>query len=262
MIKVIMYILTITLFCKNGANSQLESEENCETLQSEIHIAKDEKDETGGLIRTCSTDILVTKCEGSCNSQVQPSVKTSTGFLKECFCCRESYLKERLILLDHCYDVDGVRLEGEILGTMEIKLREPAECKCTKCGVDECQITRVIHVLQYPGCVPKPIPSFACTGRCSSYVQVSGSKIWQMERSCMCCQESGEREASVSLFCPKAKPGERKFRKVATKAPIECMCRPCTGVEEYSIVPQEIAGFSEEGPLTTSAHFRRSSGLQ
>lgn len=42
MIKVIMYILTITLFCKNGANSQLESEENCETLQSEIHIAKGE----------------------------------------------------------------------------------------------------------------------------------------------------------------------------------------------------------------------------
>lgn len=46
------------------------------------------------------------------------------------------------------------------------------------------------------------------------FLQVSGSKIWQMERSCMCCQESGEREASVSLFCPKAKPGERKFRKV------------------------------------------------
>lgn len=35
-----------------------------------------------------------------------------------------------------------------------------------------------------------------------------------MERSCMCCQESGEREAAVSLFCPKAKAGERKFRKV------------------------------------------------
>ena len=53
---------------------------------------------------------------------------------QECFCCRESYLKERVVLLDHCYDADGVRLEGEILGTMEIKLREPAECKCTKCG--------------------------------------------------------------------------------------------------------------------------------
>lgn len=41
---------------------------------------------------------------------------------------------------------------------------------------DDCQVTPVIHVLQYPGCVPKPIPSFACTGRCSSYLQVK-SKI-------------------------------------------------------------------------------------
>ncbi|XP_049547925.1 bursicon [Anopheles darlingi] len=83
-------------------------------------------------------------------------------------------------------------------------------------SADDCQVTPVIHVLQYPGCVPKPIPSFACIGRCASYIQVSGSKIWQMERSCMCCQESGEREASVSLFCPKAKNGEKKFRKVRT----------------------------------------------
>lgn len=83
---------------------------------------------------------------------------------------------------------------------------------------DDCQVTPVIHVLQYPGCVPKPIPSFACIGRCASYIQVSGSKIWQMERSCMCCQESGEREASVSLFCPKAKNGEKKFKKVGILA--------------------------------------------
>lgn len=33
-------------------------------------------------------------------------------------------------------------------------------------------MTPVIHVLQYPGCVPKPIPSFACIGRCASYLQV------------------------------------------------------------------------------------------
>ncbi|XP_055853627.1 bursicon [Episyrphus balteatus] len=120
---------------------------------------------------------------------------------------------------------------------------------------DDCQVTPVIHVLQYPGCVPKPIPSFACVGRCASYLQVSGSKIWQMERSCMCCQESGEREAAVSLFCPKAKNGERKFKKVLTKAPLECMCRPCSSVEESGIVPQEIAGYSDEGPLNN--HFRR-----
>jgi hypothetical protein len=42
---------------------------------------------------------------------------------------------------------------------------------------DECQLTPVIHVLQYPGCIPKPIPSFACTGKCTSYVQVIIKKI-------------------------------------------------------------------------------------
>ena len=39
-------------------------------------------------------------------------------------------------------------------------------------AADDCQLTPVIHVLKYPGCVPKPIPSFACTGKCTSYVQV------------------------------------------------------------------------------------------
>lgn len=79
----------------------------------------------------------------------------------------------------------------------------------------------------------EPIPSFACIGRCASYVQVSGSKIWQMERSCMCCQESGEREASVSLFCPKAKPGERKFRKVKTYISfnISCLLQFCNLID-------------------------------
>lgn len=115
--------------------------------------------------------------------------------------------------------------------------------------VQECQVTPVIHVLQYPGCIPKPIPSFACIGKCTSYVQVSGSKIWQMERSCNCCQESGEREASVTLFCPKARPGEPKFKKVSTKAPLECMCRPCGTIDESAIIPQEIAGYAEESPL-------------
>lgn len=38
---------------------------------------------------------------------------------------------------------------------------------------DECQVTPVIHILQQPGCIPKPIASYACMGRCTSYVQVS-----------------------------------------------------------------------------------------
>ncbi|XP_054167676.1 bursicon-like [Oppia nitens] len=102
---------------------------------------------------------------------------------------------------------------------------------------EECHLRPVIHVLKHAGCIPKPIPSFACYGTCSSYVQVSGSKFWQVERSCMCCQEMGEREATISIFCPKQTP---KFRKIQTRAPVECMCRPCTGIDEKVVQPQEI----------------------
>lgn len=60
---------------------------------------------------------------------------------------------------------------------------------------DECSLTPVIHVLQYPGCVPKPIPSFACIGKCGSYVQVwrnlleyrlriDRMKLWRFEWNC------------------------------------------------------------------------------
>lgn len=58
------------------------ADESCETLESEVRITKDEYDEIGRLRRTCSGDISVTKCEGFCNSQVQPSVVTTTGFSK------------------------------------------------------------------------------------------------------------------------------------------------------------------------------------
>ena len=73
---------------------------------------------------------------------------------------------------------------------------------------DECHLTPVIHKLHYPGCQEKRIPSYACVGRCTSYVKVSGSKIWQAERSCMCCQESGERVAVVALDCSNS-PGPK-----------------------------------------------------
>lgn len=55
-------------------------------------------------------------------------------YFQECYCCRESFLKERTITLNHCYDPDGIRLTTEKLSEMEVKLREPANCKCYKCG--------------------------------------------------------------------------------------------------------------------------------
>lgn len=94
----------------------------------------EEYDELGRLQRTCNGEVQVNKCEGLCNSQVQPSVITPTGFLKECYCCRESFLHERVVTLTHCYDPDGTRLTTPEMATMDIRLKEPADCRCFKCG--------------------------------------------------------------------------------------------------------------------------------
>ncbi|XP_022696615.1 bursicon-like [Varroa jacobsoni] len=109
---------------------------------------------------------------------------------------------------------------------------------------ENCQLKPVIHIIKEPGCQPKPVPSFACHGACASYVQVSGSKYWQVERSCMCCQEVGEREATRRVYCPNQAP---KYKKVVTRAPVECMCRPCSSPNEEEIVAQElVAGLASK----------------
>ncbi|XP_068202913.1 LOW QUALITY PROTEIN: partner of bursicon [Palaemon carinicauda] len=105
----------------------------CETLPSTVHVSKEEYDEAGRLLRTCEEDLAVNKCEGACLSKVQPSVNTPSGFLKDCRCCRETHLRSREVILTHCYDVDGNRLVGG-KGQLSLKLSEPADCQCAKCG--------------------------------------------------------------------------------------------------------------------------------
>ncbi|XP_037791144.1 partner of bursicon-like [Penaeus monodon] len=105
----------------------------CETLPSTIHVAKEEFDDAGRLVRTCEEDLAVNKCEGACVSKVQPSVNTPSGFLKDCRCCRETHLRARDVVLTHCYDGDGNRITGDN-GKLTVKLREPADCQCFKCG--------------------------------------------------------------------------------------------------------------------------------
>lgn len=145
-------LMIVGAFC-TLANAQQTGDENCETLPFQLHLIKgfflklkflefffrnfsptESYDELGRLQRTCDGEVTVNKCEGFCNSQVQPSVITPTGFLKECYCCRESFLKDRLVTLTHCYDPDGVRLMSDELATMDLRLKEPADCKCFKCG--------------------------------------------------------------------------------------------------------------------------------
>ncbi|XP_073955207.1 bursicon subunit partner of burs [Choristoneura fumiferana] len=108
--------------------------DNCETSLSEILVTKEEYDETGSLVRSCNGEVTVNKCEGMCSSQVHPSIATVTGFSKECHCCRENFLRDRVVTLSHCYDSDGIRIEDPKRSIMEVRLQEPDECQCFKCG--------------------------------------------------------------------------------------------------------------------------------
>ncbi|KAI8421834.1 hypothetical protein MSG28_009781 [Choristoneura fumiferana] len=91
-----------------------------------------EYDETGSLVRSCNGEVTVNKCEGMCSSQVHPSIATVTGFSKECHCCRENFLRDRVVTLSHCYDSDGIRIEDPKRSIMEVRLQEPDECQCFK----------------------------------------------------------------------------------------------------------------------------------
>lgn len=63
-------------------SAAVSMKDTCETLPSTIQVTKEEYDDLGNVVRSCEGTIGVTKCEGSCNSQIQPSVVTPTGFLK------------------------------------------------------------------------------------------------------------------------------------------------------------------------------------
>uniref|UniRef100_A0A182T2A7 Bursicon n=1 Tax=Anopheles maculatus TaxID=74869 RepID=A0A182T2A7_9DIPT len=62
------------------------------------------------------------------------------------------------------------------------------------------------------------------------------------------------------LYAQKDNAGAAKWwkqqAKVSTKAPLECMCRPCTGIEDANVIPQELTSFADEGTLT--GYFQKS----
>ncbi|UYV60472.1 Bursb [Cordylochernes scorpioides] len=114
--------------------SEPASRPTCDTHDADVRITKEEFEvESGELLRSCHGDIQVRKCEGTCDSQVRPSVVTASGFLKFCQCCRETWMTQREVLLTHCYDKAGQRLYGD-RGSMAITVREPEGCSCHSCG--------------------------------------------------------------------------------------------------------------------------------
>lgn len=62
--------------------SSSTSSASCHLLPTEIHVTKEELDESGNTVRTCEGDLQVHKCEGSCSSELRPSITSPTGFAK------------------------------------------------------------------------------------------------------------------------------------------------------------------------------------
>ncbi|XP_065300944.1 partner of bursicon isoform X1 [Dermacentor albipictus] len=115
---------------------------SCRLQETSIRITRDHSDDQGSPVRTCEGTVLVSRCEGTCVSQVQPSISLPHGFLKassphlgtsECNCCRETYMNRREIQLQDCFDPNGQKLYGAD-GSMTIFLEEPQDCSCHKCG--------------------------------------------------------------------------------------------------------------------------------
>ncbi|KAH7961670.1 hypothetical protein HPB52_011197 [Rhipicephalus sanguineus] len=118
---------------------------SCRLQETSIRITRDHSDDQGSPVRTCEGTVLVSRCEGTCVSQVQPSITLPHGFLKapsvfhryhfsqECNCCRETYMNRREIQLQDCFDPNGQKLYGAD-GSMTIFLEEPQDCSCHKCG--------------------------------------------------------------------------------------------------------------------------------
>ncbi|OQR73959.1 partner of bursicon-like [Tropilaelaps mercedesae] len=116
----------------NFLNEPFAMEQTCHSIQTKIHINREENDDFGNPLRSCEGSAEVTKCEGTCNSHVQPSLSAPHGFHKECNCCRETHMERRGVVLDQCYDVNGERILGP-LGAMELELKVPSGCTCVSC---------------------------------------------------------------------------------------------------------------------------------
>ena len=109
-----------------------------------------------------------------------------------------------------------------------------------------CSLKRLSQVIHKPGCVPKQVLSYACSGTCHSYSQVSPERHDVMHRNCECCREDEVHEASISLICRRKANGRPKFSRVTVPFvfPTSCLCRPCEVERAYEA--QEFMGMAEE----------------
>lgn len=113
--------------------------EECRTIRSPTRLLKDELDPVSKqTLRTCRDIVHLNRCEGSCISGVEPSVRSPIGLLKDCSCCNEGSFRRLQVRLTECFVVTGDGQQGrrileEPASFMDIEIDEPTECRCRRC---------------------------------------------------------------------------------------------------------------------------------
>ncbi|ELT93240.1 hypothetical protein CAPTEDRAFT_113601 [Capitella teleta] len=115
---------------------------------------------------------------------------------------------------------------------------------------ETCRLRRIIYRIDYEGCVPRRLLSFACQGQCHSYAQLSGTEGVRLERQCSCCQETRSVTRQVTIRClDPDDPGAGPTRSMVMRVmlPTRCMCRPCSA--GVGVEPMELAGMGDKRTL-------------
>ncbi|KAK3592998.1 hypothetical protein CHS0354_023228 [Potamilus streckersoni] len=137
-----IYIVAVTstilfgvCFCLLPDLPGIKDASTCKTETMEMEITSEEviTEQTGNTYHvTCSEKIQTTKCEGTCESNVTPSVSHFDGLKRVCSCCREGDTMVRDVHLSKCYHGDS-----EIPGiTITRTVTQPISCQCQDCTVN------------------------------------------------------------------------------------------------------------------------------
>ncbi|KAH9525359.1 hypothetical protein Btru_001152 [Bulinus truncatus] len=121
-------VVSLSLFPALAATSP---NDDCQFLQSTVQITRKVTVIKHGYPVNiyCTGDVLLNKCEGSCESSVSPSVTTHPGFKKNCRCCKETSTTTKEISLPEC------RSNGRLIPDYQYKIlvKEITGCQCQAC---------------------------------------------------------------------------------------------------------------------------------
>ncbi|PVD30994.1 hypothetical protein C0Q70_10270 [Pomacea canaliculata] len=114
---VVMPLLVLSL-CLGHA----EGNGDCQLIPGRVNIVKEMTVPWNGRLvsASCTAEVTLSKCEGTCESSVSPSVRQHRGFRRDCQCCKEVELRQRTVSLNECYH-DG-QLMPNIQATTQMSI--------------------------------------------------------------------------------------------------------------------------------------------